>query len=332
MILRAGVAIALASISGTAAASPALTGVNLAGPEFGGLLGTYGKQYFYPGDAEIRAFESLGVTVFRLPVRWERIQPELDGPLDPTELARVDAVVTTATGMGISVIIDIHNYGRYRSQPLGTPAVPGSTLAALWEQLAAHYRGNRLVIFGLMNEPVRIGAGDWAAMASRALLAIRGTGATNLVLVPGTNWSGAHSWLKRVGPQSNAEALGGFVDPGHNFAFDFHQYFDTNSSGTSPLCVPAAEAERRIAVATDWLHEIGGRGFLSEFGVSALPDCQPVLRAALATMAKSPEWIGWTAWGSSAYFGRYPFNLYPLQAVSPPQLTTLRPFLANARP
>lgn len=326
MLLAAGLLLAAPAM-----AAPTLTGVNLAGPEFGGLLGVYGKNYFYPSDAEIRAFRDLGVSVFRLPVRWERVQPALAGPLDAAEMARVDRVVATATGMGIAVILDVHNYGRFRRQPLGTPGVPGSALAQLWQPLASRYRSNPLVIFGLMNEPVRIGTGDWAAMASRAVLAIRGTGAANLVLVPGTNWSGAHSWRRRVGPQSNADALKGFNDPGHNFAFDFHQYFDASSSGTSAACVPAAEAERRIAVATDWLREVGGRGFLTEFGVSALPECQPVLRAVLAAMAKSPQWLGWTAWASSAYFGTYPFNLYPLGPAQPPQLATLRPYLAARR-
>ncbi len=327
-MIRGVLLAAVLLLAAPAMAAPTLTGVNLAGPEFGGLLGVYGKNYFYPADAEIHAFRDLGVSVFRLPVRWERVQPELAGPLDAAEMARVDRVVATATGMGIAVILDVHNYGRFRRQPLGSPGVPGSALAALWQPLASRYRSNRLVIFGLMNEPVRIGAGDWAAMASSAVLAIRGTGAANLVLVPGTNWSGAHSWRKRAGLQSNADALRGFNDPGHNFAFDFHQYFDANSSGTSAACVPVPEAERRIAVATDWLREVGGRGFLTEFGVSALPECQPVLRAVLAAMAKSPQWLGWTAWASSAYFGNYPFNLYPLGPAQPPQLATLRPYLA----
>ena len=323
--------LAAAIVAAPAAAAPSLTGVNLAGPEFGGLLGVYGKAYFYPSDAEIRAFATMGVNVFRLPVRWERIQPELSGPLDAAELARVDHVVAAADALGIAVIIDVHNYGRYRRQPLGSPAVPGTALANLWERLAVHYKSNRRVIFGLMNEPVRIGAADWAGIAGRAVLAIRGAGAGNLVLVPGVNWSGAHSWLKRVGFESNAEALSGFSDPGHNVAFDFHQYFDQNSSGTSPLCVTPEEAERRITVASDWLRATGARGFLSEFGVSALPECQAVLRTVLAAMAKRPEWLGWTAWGSSAVFGTYQFNLYPLQSPPPPQLATLQPFLA-ARP
>ncbi len=332
MIHRLIIAALSLGLAATAGAAPRLTGVNLAGGEFGGLRSVYAKGYIYPSYGEIRAFRDMGVNTIRLPMRWERLQPSLTGPLDTAEMNRVDAVVATATGMGMAVVLDVHNYGRYQRQPLGSATVPAAALADLWERLAARYRSNPRVIFGLMNEPVRIGAADWAAMAARAVRSIRGTGAANLILVPGINWSGAHSWRKRIGLQSNAEALGAFTDPGNNFAFDFHQYFDTDSSGTRATCVSPDEATRRITVASDWLREVNGRGFLSEFGVSALPECQPVLRAALQAMAARPEWIGWTAWASSAWFGTYVFNLYPLGAAVPPQLATLRPFLSPARP
>jgi hypothetical protein len=45
-------------------------------------------------------------------------------------------------------------------------------------------------------------------------------------------------------------------------------------------------------------------------------------------MARHPQWLGWTAWASSAWFGKYPLNLYPLQEILPPQLATMRPYFA----
>ena len=71
------------------------------------------------------------------------------------------------------------------------------------------------------------------------------------------------------------------------------------------------------------------RGFLAEFGVSRQPECQAVLAAVLKHVAANPEWLGWTVWASSARFGSYPFNLYPFQQPAPPQLDTIKPFLAR---
>jgi endoglucanase len=328
LLLTVGLALL---ISGASEATT-LTGVNLAGGEFGGLQAIYGKDYFYPDRAQMAAFRAAGMNVFRLPVRWERVQPSLGEPLSKAEMTRIDAVVANATAMGASVIIDIHNYARYARQPIGSPSVPPAMLRDLWVRLAQRYRGNDRVIFGLMNEPVKIGATAWAAAASDALIGIRSTGAQNLVLVPGAYWSGAHSWTSNAGRLvSNGQALAGLRDPANNMAFDFHQYFDPNSSGATDRCIAPEMAEKRLAVATSWLRVTGNRGMLTEFGVGRSPECAVVLKTALEHLAANPEWIGWTIWASSAWFGSYHFNLYPAQSPPPPQLETLRPWLVGNR-
>jgi endoglucanase len=319
----------LSLISAAPARPVSLTGVNLSGGEFGGPLSVYGKGYIYPDEAQMRAFADRGMNIVRVPLRWERLQPVLNAPLNEAELARLDQVVATATGLGLYVIIDIHNYARYARKPLTSQDVTPAALRDLWVRIASHYRNQPKVIFGLMNEPVNISAGDWAATAQATVSGIRGAGATNLVLVPGANWSGAHSWNKKVGGTSNAVALTGFKDPANNMAFDFHQYFDANSSGTSDVCVSAQVAESRLAVATNWLRAINGRGMLTEFGVGRSPDCVPALTAALRHLAANKEWMGWTMWGSSAWFGSYKFNLYPFQTPPPPQLDIIRPYQAG---
>lgn len=325
MRLLAALALALAVPT---AAAPSLTGVNLAGGEFGGLKSKYGYGYIYPNYSEMKAFRDMGVTVFRVPVRWERLQPVLGGPLDRDEMERLDRVIGTASGFGIATIIDVHNYAKYRREKVGGPTVPLSAVADLWRPIASRYKSNARVIFGLMNEPVGIGANAWADVAGRAVTAIRATGAKNLILVPGVIWSGAHSWRKKVGVESNAEAMTGFVDPANNFAFDFHQYFDANSSGMGAICVSPAEAARRLAVASDWLSETGNRGFLSEFGVHPGAECQATLRAALTHLRQRPEWLGWTLWASAQWFGTYPMNIYPLMDPPSPTLATMKTFLA----
>jgi len=327
--MRAGALLAALLLMGSAMSAEAvsLTGVNLAGGEFGGLIAVYGKDYIYPDKAQMQHFRDVGMNVIRVPLRWERLQPTLNAPLDATEMTRVDTVVANATALGLAVVIDIHNYGRYARKPIGTPAVPATALRDLWTRLASRYRNNDAVVFGLMNEPVRISSTAWAAAAQDAVLGIRAAGARQLVLVPGAYWSGAHSWTRKAATPSNGEALSGLRDPANNMAFDFHQYFDVNSSGTSEACVTPEIAQKRLSVATTWLRASGNRGFLSEFGVGRSAECAPVLRAALDHMASNKEWLGWTVWASSAWFGSYPFNLHPSQ--SPPQMAVLRPYLVN---
>jgi endoglucanase len=299
------------------------TGVNISGGEFGGANGVHGTNYIFPNAKQIDAFAAMGMNIVRLPVRWERVQPVLGGPLGASEIALIDKVIAAANARHMTVIVDVHNYGRFRGKKLGSPETPVTALPQLWTRLAQHYAANPRVAFGIMNEPIGNNATDWAAIAQATILAIRATGANNLVLVPGAYWTGAHSWTKVIKGVSNADAMTGFNDPANNMAFEMHQYFDANSSGTGTFCVTPTEAQRRLTAATGWLKATGKRGFLGEFGGAATPECLDALRATLAYVSAHREWLGWTAWGSSAWFGSYAFNLFPFQDPPPPQLGVL---------
>jgi hypothetical protein len=74
----------------------AMVGVNLAGGEFGKLPGVANRDYAYPGRKQFDYCQDKGLTVIRLPLRWERVQPKLMNPLDEAELARLDAAVKLA--------------------------------------------------------------------------------------------------------------------------------------------------------------------------------------------------------------------------------------------
>ncbi len=334
-ILIVPIACAFAMLISLGAHAQQYRGINLAGGEFNGNKagwpGVYGKNYIYPGPKEMAAFAEMGATVFRLPVRWERVQAETGAPLSEAEMRRIDAVIEFAASRKMSVIIDVHNFGKYKSQSIGKGVVTTADFATLWKLIAQRYRNNRGVIFGLMNEPFDIDAETWATIAMSATQAIRKAGANNLILVPGTAWSGAHSWRKPVKGVSNATAMAKFNDPGDNFAFEFHQYFDAYSSGASPVCVTPAEAEKRIMVATKWLEEVGARGFLGEFALSGKTECLDILNSVLNHIKNHRQWIGWAYWASSAWFGDYPFNVFPFQKIPPPQLPVLKDYLSKPR-
>jgi endoglucanase len=180
------------------------TGVNLAGAEFGpvptpGNTGTYGTHYTYPTAAEMNYYMGKGMNVFRLPFRWERMQPLQMGALSTAELARMDAFVNYATAQGATVIIEPHNFQRYYPDPnnfqqsaqgLVGSAVPNAALVDFWTKLGGHYKDNGRVIFNLMNEPAAMPTEQLVNTTNEVIAGIRSTGATNIIHVPGNSYTG----------------------------------------------------------------------------------------------------------------------------------------------
>ncbi len=90
---------------------------------------------------------------------------------------------------------------------------------------------------------------DWKDGAQAAVNAIRATGATNYILLPGNTsdinmysqhllnnvvgngWTGAHSWLQTwydkdaSSPTSNADTMIQVTDSANKMIFEVHQYF-----------------------------------------------------------------------------------------------------------
>ncbi len=327
----AAFALALLASLTPALAETCLRGVNLAGAEFGSLPGKRDTDYTYPNAATIQYFASLGASAIRLPFRWERLQPVLGEPLADDELAALDAVVGMATAAGLTVILDPHNYAYYNEQPIGSDAVPTSAFALFWARLAAHYAGQPQVVFSLMNEPYDVKASDWLGMANAAIAAIREVGAPNLILVPGTAYTGAHSWTKDLPVGNNSKVMGGVVDPLGRYAYDVHQYLDADFSGRNAECSGADAALAGIASVTEWLKANGKRGFLGEFAASDDPACLAAMTRIVATVnAAKSEWIGWTYWAGGPWWpDDYPFTIQPTDAGDRPQAVTLKPLMAT---
>lgn len=301
-------------------------GVNLPQAGFGEqhLPGVDGKDYLWPSAADVNSYADAGANVLRIPFLWERMQPALNGPLSANELDHLDDLVTAAGARHVMVILDIHNAGMYEHQLIGSGGVPATAFYDLWTRLATHYRDKPFVAFGLMNEPYKHQADSWALIAQGAIDAIRKTGAKQLILVPGTRWSGAHSWMWNNGGPSNAEALRDIKDPQNYFVFEAHQYLDSDSSGTHPNCVSKEIGEKRLEGMTDWLRQTGHQAFLGEFGASKDPVCIEAMRRMLRYLnANSDVWVGWTYWAAAAWFGDYMFNVYPPDPTRFPQFAVL---------
>lgn len=308
--------------------APPLRGVNLSGPELNPdkLPGRIGFDYIYPTLTELDEVKAAGMTVIRLPVLWERLQPRLGFPLDRVELSRIQEVRDEAERRGLRLIVDLHDYGTYRGAPVGSVTVPVDAFAEFWGRMAAAFVNDPSLIFGLMNEPHGIDTAAWARAQQTVIGAIRGAGARNLVLVSGTGWDGAHNFVSGEGYGApNAAVLATLHDPVNNFAFEVHQYLDSDSSGTHAGCVTPDEATRSLAPFTAWLRAEGRRGFLGETGAAATPQCLAALAALLGRIdAEQDVWLGWTYWAGGPWWGDYMFSIEPKDGRERPQMTVLR--------
>ncbi|MGH2494814.1 MAG: glycoside hydrolase family 5 protein [Ktedonobacteraceae bacterium] len=152
--------------------------------------------------------------------------------------ALINQVVNSLTTLKLNVILDLQwsDAGGQSLQAGGPWALPDADSVIFWQQVAAIYKSYPNVLFELFNEPH---PGTWACWLSgctindygysqdcncnksltfnsagmQALVnAVRGTGATNLVLVAGMNWGYDLSQITK------------FPISGTNVVYDTHPY------------------------------------------------------------------------------------------------------------
>lgn len=304
-------------------------GANLSGAEHGiendgvenwgdATPGAEGSQYAWPDPEtnaemdEIDLFLERGMNFYRLPISWERIQQTLYGNLDPGYLGRLHDTVNAIRSRGATVMIDIHNYARYKSQAepdasqspiIGSTEVPTDALADLWGKLAAEFgeaSQTSPIWFDLMNEPHDIDATVWAEAANQAISAIRDSGAQNVILVPPVQWGTAWDFSWHEGMQDHTQDI---VDPLDNYAVQVHQY----SHGDGPDCTTdPTDFVTLVGPAEDWARAHGRRLFLGEFNASQQVACLPAIDNLLTHLESNRVgqtdgvWVGWSVWAINA--------------------------------
>ena len=226
-------------------------GVSLAGAEFGADSAVFSNtrpgrveiDYTFPDQRTIEYFSRHGVKLLRIPFRWERVQPKLGGKLDRSHVEALRRVCRLAQRFGCRVLLDVHNYGRYRVDQNGRPrtcvideAIDGSVpvsrhhFADLWRRLAQEFRQeNGVVAYGLMNEPHDMGSSDWKAISQRAVDAVRSVDRVTRVVVAGDQWSSAEHFLAINGTSAWIR------DPTDKTIYEAHCYFDHDGSGKYAL-------------------------------------------------------------------------------------------------
>lgn len=309
-------------------------GINLAGAEFAHdkIPGIYNKNYIYPTTAELDYFKSKGLTLFRLPFLWERIQPQLNGGLDAVELKRMKTFVDEAKERGLWVILDMHNYcRRYENGTrhiIGSPEVSSAHVADAWAKLAEEFRSySNIWGYGIMNEPHDLLENTpWFNIAQGIIAQIRSVDTKTPIIVAGDSWSSAERWPVMSGNLKNLK------DPSKNLIYEGHIYFDEDASGSyrntyeKEMATPSTGIVRAVPF-VNWLKKNKLRGFIGEYGV---PDNDPrwlvTLDNFLAYLKRNG--INGTYWAAGPMWGKYKLAVEPVNGQDRPQMKILEKYKA----
>jgi len=290
-------------------------GVNLAGGEFGCYSPTWqtagnvlGKDYLYPTLQEIDYFAAKGMNTIRLPFKAVRVNYGDNAD----DLAAMHKVVDYAQSKGVTVVLDMHDYGYTGTGKLiGHDSGSVTEFAAQWKLVAGEFKSDPNVIFGLMNEPHQQTTPEWLTGANAAIAAIREVGGTQQILVPGGRWDGAHDWVGNTWTQ-NASVMRGVKDPLNKFAFEVHQYLDSDNSGAHDSVV-AGKGATVLKPITDWARANHFQLFLGEFSFAETPEAMTEGKILNDfTHANSDVWIGQTVWAAGPWWGDSPRVVEPL--------------------
>jgi endoglucanase len=314
-------------------------GISLASAEFAEkkLPGVLGRDYGYPGRWEVEHFYRSGFNVFRVPFRWERLQNAKGRPFSRDDVGKLKDLYNAILKLEDAVILlDLHNYGYYYGEIIGEngSSMTGKDLGRFWVDLIGLLEARPAkVIIGLMNEPLHDSPYRWRDMAIAAIDEIRTSGWSGLILVSGTSYSGAWTWIR----SGNAAAWAGAIDGQGNIQFEMHQYLTSSGAGDSDIAVAGSGASR-LREASLWLREHGYRACLGEFGASNNPTYEKEVADLLTFISRNADvWSGWIYWAAGPMWNRkYRYSLEPSLhdgiAVDRPQMAYLKKFVVPRQP
>jgi endoglucanase len=213
----------------------------------------------------------------------------------PSYPSTVKQAVSWAEAAGLDVILDLHwsdqghldvtstafqGSGYSNQQPMAD-----TNSIVFWQEVAMTFKGDGHVLFELYNEPHNItwdvwlhggNAGAFTAAGMQQLYdAVRGAGASNVVIAGGLNW--AYD-LSSVGPT-------GYSVHGYNVVYATHPYLKSGS-------VPSAwESTFGHLETADFAPVIA-----TEFGDGTIPNCTGSWDQQLIQFAGLHR-MSWTAWG-----------------------------------
>lgn len=295
-----------------------LRGINLVPLPSGWYNGAPELQF--PTAAQITYYKGVGMNAIRLPLSWETMQPILNGEFDARYLAHINEFLDLAQAQDMKVLIDLHNYARYRNVLIGATDVPASTFENFWKRLAGALAKHPAVYaWGLMNEPNHTN-GLWHKVAQAGVDGIRAVDKTRPIYVNGDGWSNSQSW-----PVENPETF--VTDPSNKIVYEAHIYFDDDFSGKYKKPVGSTDmaerAAQRLQPFLNWLTTHGQHGAIGEVGVP-MDDPRWLLALTKFLDLSDASCTDWFMWAGGGWRENYELSLEPINGQDRPQIKLLR--------
>src|SRR5690606_11910791 len=329
--LRLVTALSLAACASVALATETdaqgidLIGINLSGANFAPHItpGKVGTNYFYPEKKHFSYYAEKNIRLIRFPFIWERLQHDLDKGINFDQMRLLRKTLDQAARHGQKVILDMHNYARYKDQLIGSPEVPYEAYANVWRHLAEAFKDHPALLgYDIMNEPHST-KGLWRDAAQAAVHAIREVDMKTPIIVEGDRWASSFHWRM-------VHEVFVLEDPADSLISSAPMHFDKHFSGRcaeEEVVGPMLGVERTRPF-VEWLKEHGQKGFLGEYGVpghseSMLLAMDNMLAYLNENCIPSAYWAGGPGWG------KYVLAVEPIDGEDRPQMHILQKHIQN---
>lgn len=256
-----------------------------------------GTNYPVHDTRLIDYFAGKRMTAIRFLFSWEAMQPHLGDPIPYAAVANYQAyfdnykrIVDYATNVkGLTVIVEPWQADagggaggpRWRGSLVGSGAVPVAAWQDFWTKMATAFKNNPRVAFGLVNEPNNMSTLGWFAIAQAGIDAIRASGATQRIYVPGNGYTAASTWTDDFYDTDavrhsnaygwlNANGAGQPIgDPLNNIVAEVHTYLDATQGGLGDDITSVTAARDQLSVVVAEARARGYTVYLGEIGVYA---------------------------------------------------------------